>query len=141
MIRSFLTYNYEANLAYIQAIEGMDDGDERRRCQELLCHVVNAQFIWYDRFKSGKTELHPWKFWELNDLKRLNEEAYVKTVKVMEAYHGSLIKAGDTDEIHAPDIMLHIVKHGSYHRGQIASLLVQLKIPVPVTDYIHWLKK
>jgi uncharacterized damage-inducible protein DinB len=35
-------------------------------------------------------------------------------------------------------IALHVVNHGTYHRGQIVSMLRQMDYPVPATDLIYY---
>ncbi|MBI3466927.1 MAG: hypothetical protein HY000_28265 [Planctomycetes bacterium] len=38
------------------------------------------------------------------------------------------------------DILIHVVNHSSYHRGQLAILLGQEEKTPPVTDYIAYLR-
>jgi len=39
-------------------------------------------------------------------------------------------------------ILLHIFNHGTYHRGQLVTILQQLNIQnIPQTDFIVWTRK
>lgn len=38
------------------------------------------------------------------------------------------------------DNLLHVVNHGTYHRGQIVTLLRQLGASPIVTDYVHYVR-
>jgi uncharacterized damage-inducible protein DinB len=35
-------------------------------------------------------------------------------------------------------LLLHVVTHGTYHRGQIASKLKRRGVDPPVTDFVYW---
>ena len=35
------------------------------------------------------------------------------------------------------DVLVHVLMHGAYHRGQIASALREAGVTPPYTDYIH----
>ena len=35
------------------------------------------------------------------------------------------------------DVLTHVLLHGAYHRGQIASALREAGLTPPYTDYIH----
>ncbi|MET1078665.1 MAG: DinB family protein [Pseudomonas sp.] len=39
------------------------------------------------------------------------------------------------------DVLLHLVNHGSHHRGQISAALTSLGQPAPVLDYIYFLNE
>jgi uncharacterized damage-inducible protein DinB len=39
------------------------------------------------------------------------------------------------------DLMRHVVNHGSYHRGQLVTMLRQLGKAPPSTDYILYLRE
>jgi len=40
------------------------------------------------------------------------------------------------------DIIMTVINHGNYHRGQIVTLLRQLGVTtIPKTDYIEWVRE
>lgn len=39
------------------------------------------------------------------------------------------------------DVLLHVVNHGTYHRGQLAHMLRQLEHRPPSTDYVFYLRE
>jgi uncharacterized damage-inducible protein DinB len=47
---------------------------------------------------------------------------------------------GGTGSMSREDIVLHVVNHGTYHRGHVASMLRGASVPAPITDYPVYLK-
>jgi len=76
---------------------------------------------------------------ELRDAQKKLDAWYV-------AYAGSLAEAkraekvrfhfigGGEGELSRQDVILHVVNHGTYHRGNIAAMMYTLGVPPPTTD-------
>ena len=47
-------------------------------------------------------------------------------------------KLGTLESTYA-DIILHVVNHGTYHRGNVTAMLRQLGHPGVPTDYVYYL--
>jgi uncharacterized damage-inducible protein DinB len=50
-------------------------------------------------------------------------------------------KKQDTLLVSPAEILRHVVNHGTYHRGQVATLLKLHGVDFPETDYISWKNK
>lgn len=136
-------YNAWANRTIIASLEKQVISDEK--ILSIMGHLVSANFIWLNRFKGlPKSEYKLWGTYTLAQLHEMVEEAdrlwmaYVES----EDYKGRLLKYHNyTDnyfENEIEQIMIHLVNHGSYHRGQVA-LLMRQKGHEPVnTDYITY---
>lgn len=48
---------------------------------------------------------------------------------------------GGTGAMTRGDILLHVVNHGTYHRGQVADMLYELGVFPPATDYPVFLRE
>ncbi len=48
---------------------------------------------------------------------------------------------GDPDRQPLGELMRHAVNHGTYHRGQVVTMLRQLGRTPPATDYVRWLRE
>jgi uncharacterized damage-inducible protein DinB len=107
-----------------------------------LAHVQFADWIWYTRvvepmdrppdtltaLQSDWPELQrKWEAWShsLTDA-GVNREVHFKRLNGM--------------EVHSPvwQIILHVVNHGTLHRGQVMGMLRQLGIAPPNTDLISF---
>ena len=47
---------------------------------------------------------------------------------------------GSESELSREDILLHVVNHGTYHRGNVAAMLYTLGVPPPTTDLPVYLR-
>jgi len=47
---------------------------------------------------------------------------------------------GSESELSREDIILHVVNHGTYHRGNVAALMYTLGVPPPTTDLPVYLR-
>jgi uncharacterized damage-inducible protein DinB len=108
-------------------------------------HLVAANFIWLNRIKDlPKSELKLWGNYNLVQLRDMVEEAdrlwmdfinqtenFDRTLK----YHNYV---GDYFENNVQQIMIHLVNHGTYHRGQVAMLLRQKGFEPVNTDFITY---
>lgn len=136
-------YNAWANRRIIGALEQQAVTDEK--ILSIFAHLVSANFIWLNRFKDlPKSEYKLWGTYSLKELRLMVEEADRQWMDYVdsEEYKGRLLKYRNyTDnyfENEIEQIMIHLVNHGSYHRGQVA-LLMREKGYEPVnTDYITY---
>jgi uncharacterized damage-inducible protein DinB len=46
---------------------------------------------------------------------------------------------GEAQQRRLADLVLHLVNHGSHHRGQISAALTAMGQPAPVLDYLYYL--
>ncbi|MFN9864029.1 MAG: DinB family protein [Bacteroidota bacterium] len=137
-------YNAWANRRVIGCLERQAVTDEK--IVSIFAHCVAANFIWYNRFMGLPKSDH--KLWgggyTIADLKKMVEEANELWMSVIDSnnsfdrvlkYHNYV---GDYYENNIQDIMIHLVNHGSYHRGQVAVLLRERGYEPINTDLITY---
>jgi len=73
----------------------------------------------------------------LAELRRLLDRASEADFARIVSYRNS---AGHPYQSTVEDILLHVALHGSYHRGQIATLLRQSGSEPVLTDYIAFIR-
>ncbi|HUO84444.1 MAG TPA: DinB family protein, partial [Thermoanaerobaculia bacterium] len=49
--------------------------------------------------------------------------------------------AGDAYESRLLDLLLHVVNHSTYHRGQLTTMLRQVGAKPPSSDYVFYLRE
>ena len=116
---------------------------ERER--QVFAHLVTAKQVWLTRLEG-----QPWTgaIWpDLDwgacaDLVAGNSAAYAAYFEALSddldaivAYHNS---RGQRFETARRDILLHVLVHGGYHRGQLAQVLSKSGHAPPYTDYITY---
>lgn len=137
-------YNAWANRRVIGCLERQAVTDEK--IVSIFAHCVAANFIWYNRFMGLPKSDH--KLWgggyTIADLKKMVEEADQLWMSFIDSnnsfdrvlkYHNYV---GDYYENNIQDIMIHLVNHGSYHRGQVAVLLRERGYEPINTDLITY---
>lgn len=137
-------YNAWANRRVIGCLERQAVTDEK--ILSIFAHCVAANFIWYNRFMGlPKSDYKLWGGnYSIAEMKQMVEEAARKWLEFIESnnsfdrvlkYHNYV---GDYYENNIQDIMIHLVNHGSYHRGQVAVLLRERGYEPINTDLITY---
>ncbi|MBS1554947.1 MAG: DinB family protein [Bacteroidetes bacterium] len=137
-------YNAWANRRVIGCLERQAVTDEK--IVSIFAHCVAANFIWYNRFMGlPKSDYKLWGGgYTIADLKKMVEEANELWMSFIDSnnsfdrvlkYHNYV---GDYYENNIQDIMIHLVNHGSYHRGQVAVLLRERGYEPINTDLITY---
>lgn len=137
------SYNAWANRAIIANLEKQAVSDEK--ILTVMGHLVSANFIWLNRIKGlPKSEYKLWGGYTLPQLKDMVEEAdrlWMEYIEVTDDF-SQVLKynnyVGNYFENKVEQIMIHLVNHGSYHRGQVAMLLRQKGFEPVNTDYITY---
>lgn len=152
-LRSIYAYNAWANSRFFEAIAGLD---EERRTAPLessfpsviatLGHIVGAEWIWLSRWQGTSPGGFPeWlQSPTLEDLRtRLSQvesdrTAFLATLTPDDLQRPLAYKLlnGTASSLRLLDLLLHVVNHSSYHRGQLTTLLRQVGATPPATDYV-----
>jgi len=113
----------------------------------LMSHLVNAQATWLARLRNETPTVGIWEEHDLATCKRMNAET-------LQGFKAFLPGAGPNPEQKVAyknstgmpfensilDILLQMLSHGSYHRGQIAMLIRQAGLEPVNTDYIMFIR-
>ncbi len=112
-----------------------------------LTHVVGAEWVWLERWHGRSPRALPGGFAGLEDLR-------ARLAEVEEGQRGILSTltperllarisyvnfAGETWAYALGEMLVHLVNHGTYHRGQVVTLLRQLGKKPLSTDYLLYL--
>ena len=134
-------YNAWANKRVIGCLERQSVSDEK--ILTLFSHLLSAQFIWLYRIKGLSTaSFQLWKKFELSDLRSMVEESsrqWLEYINETPSFNRTLKYTnfvGDPFENNVEHIMIHLVNHGTYHRGQVALLLRERGLEPVNTDFI-----
>jgi uncharacterized damage-inducible protein DinB len=136
-------YNAWANRKVMACLERQSITDEKTL--SVFAHLLAANFIWLNRIKDlPKSEYKLWGKYDLVQLRAMVEEADEQWMNFLDEnedfdrvmkYHNYV---GDYFENNVQQIMIHLVNHGTYHRGQVAMLLRQNGYEPVNTDYITY---
>lgn len=126
-----------------------DSPKTSERALSTFAHLLTAKKIWMTRLNGGLPNIPVWPTFDIDECKDLIE-------KNREAYRSYLLHKSEADLIseiryqnskgvefrnQVRDILMHVLIHGGYHRGQVAQSIRQAGGEPITTDYIFHLRE
>jgi uncharacterized damage-inducible protein DinB len=137
------SYDDWANREVLTSLEALKSPPERSL--KLLAHILSAERLWLERLLAEKQTLPVWPLFTPKDCKSEIDQLHER----WKNYLTSLGEAGVSDSCtykntqgdrftsRKQDILLHVVMHAAYHRGQIAADVRAAGFTPAYTDFIH----
>jgi len=142
-IGSLFSYDDWANREVLGSLQTLNAPPVRS--VKLLAHIISSERLWLERLLAQK-QTHPvWPLFTLEDCKSEIDQLHER----WKNYLPSLGEAGlsdsrtykntrgDTFTSKKQDILLHVIMHSAYHRGQIAADVRAAGFTPAYTDFIH----
>ncbi len=119
------------------------------RSLKLIAHILGTEYVWFSRIRAQNSPVAVWPDLDLTQceqhaqvlsriwstyLDELDEAAYEKNVM----YHNT---KGEAWSNSVDAILVHVVTHSAYHRGQIASDMRASGYTPAYTDFIHGVRQ
>lgn len=142
-IRRLFVYDAWANREVLASLESVKDPPTRS--VKLLAHIFSAERLWLERLLLQKQTNPVWPDFTLERCKlqaaelpglwksylaSMNESALARSL----TYKNT---KGENFTSQKQDILLHVVMHSAYHRGQIAADMRAAGFTPAYTDFIH----
>jgi uncharacterized damage-inducible protein DinB len=115
------------------------------RALNLMAHIFSAQRLWMERLEQKPQTIPVWPELTLDQCDR--QAADLKALwkgylaDRSEADLGELVSyqnsQGETWSSRKDDILMHVIAHSIYHRGQVAALVRAAGFTPAYTDFIH----
>jgi uncharacterized damage-inducible protein DinB len=158
-LKSVLDYHYWARDRVLDAVSALSQeqyekqmGSSFSSIQETLVHTFSAEWVWFRRW-NGESPMSARGRVEIPDVATLRQE--------WSALEGDVRRFLDglgPDGIHRQfdyttfngksgrsafwEMLAHVINHGTYHRGQVATMLRQLgETPAKPTDMIAFFRE
>ena len=136
-------YNVWCNKRVLDALTSQQVNDEK--ILSLVGHIVAAQYLWLYRIKGlPPAQVKLWGEYSLPQLISMAEEIgaeWLEFIERTEDFNRELTYKNYTGDPYINNvemIMIHLVNHSSYHRGQIAMQLRQKGFEPVNTDFITY---
>lgn len=157
-ILKHLTFNEWANTKVAELLLNADDviyyqknRSSFHSIAKTIMHIWDAEYIWLKRMNSESPDTWPsanfngTKEDALRGLIQSSNDILMFIESKEEAFLSSLYAyknmKGDSFEDSYEETLFHVVNHGTYHRGQIISMLREAGLTKVVsTDLIHYLR-
>ena len=158
-LRELVDYNYWARDRIFEAVSALAAeqysramGNSFSSVRETLVHVYSAEWVWLSRWQgvSPTAGLSPDQWPDLPSLVTswTELEGRIRWVVggVTDAGVGKVIEykllSGQPGKSPFGSMVQHVVTHGTYHRGQITTMLRQMGAPPPKsTDFITFVRE
>lgn len=120
-------------------------GEDSSRPQRLMAHIAAAEWLWLARLRTQRPPVPVWPEWNGPECER----QLAALEPAWDSYLAGLTGAGlgeTVDYVNSKgerwsstveDVLLHVVLHGAYHRGQVAASVREAGAEPAYTDYIH----
>lgn len=146
-----------SHIAYIQRLFKYNDWANRETLASMrastrlpaptlkrMAHMLAAEHVWFQRLRNEPVLVPVWPAWSLDEIDiqidqmREGWESYLASLGELDLalpikYANS---SGKAFESRRDDVLQHVVAHGAYHRGQIASDLRAGGDTPAVTDLV-----
>jgi len=157
-IQQLFDYNAWANQRSLAAAEKLTPeqfikplGSSFSSVRDTLAHIYGAEWIWLKRFQGHSPAALP-DVNQFHDLAALRERWIEHEVELLGFVRG--LTQSDLDrEMEYKTLkfgvyrnplwqsMQHVVNHGTYHRGQVTTMLRQLGAQPVLTDLMHFYRE
>src|SRR5580704_4379770 len=142
-IRSLFSYDDWANREVLGSLQAL--AVPPARSINLLAHIVAAERLWLERLTHVKQTLPVWPQFTLEQCQREVDQLPGLWKSYLTALGDSGLSAsntykntkGESYTSRNQDILLHVVMHSAYHRGQIAVDMRAAGFTPAYTDFIH----
>ena len=146
-LKRLFAYDDWANREVVAALEALDAPPPRSL--KYLAHIVAAERLWLERLRVQEQTYPVWPDFTLAqcqlEIAELREQwkTYLSSLK-----EGGLSRSltyrnskGESWTNAKQDILMHVVMHSAYHRGQIATDMRAAGVTPAYTDFIHGVRQ
>ncbi len=157
-VRGLFAYNRWANQRFLEAEEALSPADLNARLagsfgtlRNTLVHVLSAEWVWLRRWKgeSPTSMLDPVDFPDVASIRWRWKEIELECAPLLAALRSESLgdelhyesTGGEQFEQPLHEILLHVINHSTYHRGQMTTMLRQLGRTPPSTDLILYYRR
>jgi uncharacterized damage-inducible protein DinB len=119
------------------------------RSLKLIAHILSAEGLWLARLNQQKTALPVWPELTLAQCEAEADQlgaswkTYLEECKEAGLSHqiSYVNSKGESWSSRIDDVLLHVITHSAYHRGQIASDMRGAGLTPAYTDFIHAIRQ
>lgn len=159
ILQQYAAYNIWANQRILDCINNLSDDQIDREIassfssiKKTVLHMWDAESIWWQRLKLSEkisrfSEEFTGSFAEL--VKKLDQQStewkdWVDNATDVQLQHVFAYQNTKKEQFKQPvyEMLLHLFNHGTYHRGQLVTMLRQLGVEkIPSTDVMVFCRK
>ncbi len=148
LFRRLFDYDYWGNREALASIGSVNGGGER--ALQLFGHIIGAQRIWLARFdKPDPPSIEVWPSLTLEEYRAAIEELYRLWTGLLAEFTPTKLAEklvyrntkGVEFKTPIQDVLMHLVMHSAYHRGQVAAAVRAAGGKPAATDYVVYVRQ
>jgi len=146
--RGLFKYDYWANRGALESLQTVHGAVERPL--KLFGHIIGAERVWISRFETPDSPItEPWPALTMEQASTALEELQGRWSGLLASLTPEKL-AGDLTyrnikgvEFKTPirDVLMHLVMHSVYHRGQVAAAVREAGGQPAATDYVVYVRQ
>ncbi len=159
LLQQFSAYHIWANNLLMQTLlllpkeaQTLDVESSFTSVQKTILHQWDAESMWWQRMKLEEQIQRPGATFN-GSFKQATEalqkqsllwDCWLQAAQEHQLKHEFIYRNTKKEQFKQPvyQVLLHLFNHGTYHRGQLVTMLHQLGADkIPATDYIVWSRK
>ncbi|HXY11173.1 MAG TPA: DinB family protein [Terriglobales bacterium] len=143
LIERLFRYDDWANREVVTALK--KSSELPPRSLKITAHILSAERLWLERIRSEKQTYPVWPDFTLEQCQQEVEHLAQLWAAHLSSLHEEDLgrrldyknTKGETWSSQHLDILMHVVLHSAYHRGQIATDMRAAGFTPAYTDFIH----
>jgi uncharacterized damage-inducible protein DinB len=143
--RRLFAYDDWANREVIKGLQGAAPP----RSLKFIAHILAAERLWLERLQGQNQTLPVWPDFNLERCQEQANELATRWQKYFDQSGDDRLSAsvaykntkGEPWNSRVSDILMHVILHSAYHRGQIATDMRAAGLNPAYTDFIHALRQ
>ena len=159
ILLQYATYNQWANSLLLDTINALPEETHQQEVAssfdnlyKTVLHLLDAESIWWQRLKLQERIVRPSEN-ASSSLKEVSAsllyqdaqwQQWVAGAQEHMLLHEFIYYNSKKEKFKQPvyQMLLHLFNHGTYHRGQLVTMLRQLGVEkIPPTDFIVWSRR
>lgn len=147
-LRDLFRYDHRANGRWLDRLRDLPDVEPRTR--DLMAHIPAIKQLWITRLRHGSApdvEFWPTLSWDecaalLDDTNEAYQH-YLDGCAEDDLTTPAVYENSKGTEFHTPvrEVLMHVITHGHYHRGQIAQAVRRQGYEPINTGYIFYTRQ
>jgi uncharacterized damage-inducible protein DinB len=151
LLKSLFDYDYWANQQALASLSSVPGGCRPGEgALKTFAHVIGAQQVWLARFNSSDpSAVQPWPTMTADECRTAMDQFHSRWMALIESFTPEKLASNLTYrntkgvEFRTPieGVLMHLIVHSAYHRGQVAAAVRQAGGQPAPTDYVVYLRK
>ena len=140
-------YDHWANQECLTALTGAPVA--LPKALRLIAHTLSAQHLWLERIQGAQPTIAVWPDSTIKDCKALAQKMssawkdYLSSLPAtgMDCTAEYRNSKGEPWSSRVEDVLIHVLMHSMYHRGQVALEMRAAGVQPAYTDFIHGVRQ